>query len=267
MATVSKRRKGADEQHGLGDAPELHTWVRQQDAVDAEVLAQATAQSGAVVMGRRLFDLVNGPDGWSKDMGYGAGQAGTPPFFVVTHSLRQEVRLERDLGMRFTFVSDLVSAIGQARSAATDGDVVIMGGGDIIGQALEQGLVEELRLHLAPMALGGGTPLFKSGTRQMYRQREVRASRNARAPHLRTRVDRDVEVRRRSSRAPQTRRPAPQQRIADSSVPVGHGEFLLSLQRVLGGMGGPDLKSKPTGCGMTIGSIPAMPARAVTTET
>jgi len=121
--------EGADEQHGLGDAPELHTWVRQQDAVDTEVLAQATAQSGAVVMGRRLFDLV--------------------------------------------------TAIGQTRSAAADGDVVIMGGGDIIGQALEQGLVEELRLHLAPMAVGGGTPLFKSGTRQMYRQREVRASRNA----------------------------------------------------------------------------------------
>jgi dihydrofolate reductase len=81
--------------------------------------------------------------------------------------------------MSCTFVSDLVTAIGQARSAATDGDVVITGGGDIIGQALEQGLVEELRLHLAPMALGGGTPLFRSGTRQMYRQREVRASRNA----------------------------------------------------------------------------------------
>jgi dihydrofolate reductase len=169
---------GADEQYGLGDAPELHTWVRQQDAVDTEVLAHGTAQSGAVVMGRRLFDLVNGPDGWSKDMGYGADQVGTPPFFVVTHSPPQDVRLERDLGMRFTFVGDLVTAIGQARSAATGGDVVIMGGGDVIGQALEQGIVEELRLHLAPMVLGGGTPLFKPGTRQMYRQREVRASRN-----------------------------------------------------------------------------------------
>ncbi len=112
-------------------------------------------------------------------MGYGADQAGTPPFFVVTHSPRQDVRLERDLGMRFTFVSDLFTAIGQARSAAADGNVVIMGGGDIIGQALEQGLVEELRLHLAPMILGGGTPLFRSGTRQLYRQREVRGSRNA----------------------------------------------------------------------------------------
>jgi dihydrofolate reductase len=170
---------GADEQHGLGDAPELHTWVRQQDAADTEILEQSTAQSGAVVMGRRLFDLVNSPGGWNKDMGYGADQTGTPPFFVVTHSPPGDVRLERELGMRFTFVSDLAAAIDQARSAATRGDVVIMGGGDVIGHALEQGLIDELRLHLAPMVLGGGTPLFKAGTRQMFRQREVRPSRTA----------------------------------------------------------------------------------------
>ena len=170
---------GADEQHGLGDAPELHTWVMQQDAVDTEILEQSRAQSGAVVMGRRLFDVVNGPDGWNEQMGYGADQTGTPPFFVVTHSPPQEVRLERELGMRVNFGSDLVTAIDQARAAAIHGDVVIMGGGDVVGQALEQGLVDELRLHVAPMVLGGGTPLFKPGTRQMYRQRDVGPSRNA----------------------------------------------------------------------------------------
>ena len=130
---------GADPEHGLGDAPELHAWVIEQDPVDTEILEGATAASGAVVMGRRLFDTVDGPHGWSKDMGYGAQQVGTPPFFVVTHSPPQDVRLERDLGMRFTFVPDLETAIDQARAAATDGDVVIMGGGDVIGQALEQG--------------------------------------------------------------------------------------------------------------------------------
>ena len=171
--------EGADEQHGLGDAPELHTWVMEQDAVDTEILEKATANSGAVIMGRRLFDTVNAPDGWNEKMGYGADQTGTPPFFVVTHTAPGDVRLERDLGMRFTFVSDLHAAIDQARAAATHGDVVIMGGGDVIGQALEQGLVDELRLHLAPMVLGGGTPLFKRGTRQLYRQRDVRPSRNA----------------------------------------------------------------------------------------
>ena len=171
--------EGADVQHGLGDAPELHTWVMQQDAVDADVLERATAESGAVVMGRRLFDTVDAPDGWSEEMGYGADQTGTPPFFVVTHSAPEDLRLERDLGMRFTFVGDLAAAIDQARSAATHGDVVIMGGGDVIGQALEQGLVDELRVHLAPMVLGGGTPLFKRGTRLLYKQREVRPSSNA----------------------------------------------------------------------------------------
>lgn len=142
--------EGADEQHGLGDAPELHTWVMQRDAVDTEILEQATVQSGAVVMGRRLFDVVNGPDGWNEQMGYGADQTGTPPFFVVTHSPPHDVRLERELGMRVTFVGDLVGAIDQARAAATQGDVVIMGGGDVFGQALEQNLVDELRLQTWP---------------------------------------------------------------------------------------------------------------------
>jgi dihydrofolate reductase len=169
----------ADSQHGLGDVDELHTWVAEQDPVDTEILERTTAATGAVVMGRRLFEIVDGPNGWTKDMGYGAQQAATPPFFVVTHSTPQHVRLERELGMRFTFVDDLTTAVDQARTAATDGHVVIMGGGDVIGQAIEQGLVDELHLHLAPILLGGGTPLFRAGTQQAYRQRDVRPSSNA----------------------------------------------------------------------------------------
>ena len=162
-----------------GDVDELHAWVTDQDPVDTEILERATAETGAVVMGRRLFDIVDGPNGWTKDMGYGAQQAGTPPFFVVTHSAPQHVRLQRELGIRFTFVDDLTTAVDQARTAATDGHVVIMGGGDIIGQTIEQGLVDELHLHLAPILLGGGTPLFRAGTHQRYRQRDVRPSSNA----------------------------------------------------------------------------------------
>jgi dihydrofolate reductase len=169
----------ADSQHGLGDVDELHTWVAEQDPVDTEILEQSAAETGAVVMGRRLFDIVDGPDGWTKDLGYGAQLAATPPFFVVTHTAPQQVRLERELGMRFTFAHDLTTAVDQARTAATGRQVVIMGGGDVIGQAIEQGLVDELHLHLAPLLLGGGTPLFRAGTRQRYRQRDVRPSSNA----------------------------------------------------------------------------------------
>jgi dihydrofolate reductase len=169
----------AESEHGLGGVDELHAWVMEQDPVDTEILEQTTAATGAVVMGRRLFDIVDGPDGWTKDMGYGAQQAAAPPFFVVTHTAPQDVRLEREEGMQFTFVDDLSAAVDQARTAAADGHVVIMGGGDVIGQAIEKGLVDELRLHLAPMLLGGGTPLFRAGTRQRYRQRDVRPSRHA----------------------------------------------------------------------------------------
>jgi dihydrofolate reductase len=162
-----------------GDLDELQAWVMAPDSVDTEILERATAATGAVVMGRRLFDIVDAPGVWTKDMAYGAQPAGTLPFFVVSHSAPQDLRLERELGMRFTFVNGLTDAVDRARIAATDGHVVIMGGGDVIGQAIEQGLVDELHLHLAPMVLGGGTPLFRAGTRQAYYQRDVRPSTNA----------------------------------------------------------------------------------------
>src|SRR5687768_13983881 len=161
------------------DVDELQAWVMDQDSVDTEILERATSATGAVVMGRRLFDIVDRPNVWTKDMAYGAQPAGTLPFFVVTHSAPQDVRLARELGMRFTFVNGLTAAVDQARTAATEGHVVIMGGGDVIGQAIEKGLVDELHLHLSPMLLGSGTPLFRAGTRQRYRQRDVRPSSNA----------------------------------------------------------------------------------------
>ena len=169
-----------DEDPGLGGARELHTWVFESDDVDRSILEQSVEQSGAVIMGRRLFDVVNSPDGWNENIGYGADQTGRPPFFVVTHSPpAHPVRLEDDLGMHVTFVTDLPAAIEQARTAATHGNVVIMGGGDLIGQAIEQRLVDELRLHISPLLVGGGRPLFKPGTQHLYRQADVRASRNA----------------------------------------------------------------------------------------
>lgn len=95
--------QGADEQHGLGNAPEVHAWVMQQDAIDTRILEGATAASGAVVMRRRFFDVVNSPAEWNKDMGYGADQVGAPPFFVVTHYPPGVVRLERGtLSISFT---------------------------------------------------------------------------------------------------------------------------------------------------------------------
>lgn len=166
-----------DLEHGLGHGGEpLHTWVMEADEIDSEVLNESMEMSGAVVMGRNLFDIIDGPHGWNDDMGYGAGHAAAPPFFVVTHSAPDDVRLELD----FSFVTDgLASAIDRARAAAETKNVIVMGGGDVIRQCLDEGLADELRLHLSPILLGSGTPLFGDSKRQEFVQTSVRVSTNA----------------------------------------------------------------------------------------
>lgn len=167
----------AGPQHGLGKGGEpLHTWVTQADEVDTEVLTEATEMSGAVVMGRNLFDVIDGPGGWSDDMGYGAGLAATPPFIVVTHAPPATVRL----GLNFAFVIDgVAAAIQHAHQAAGEKDVVIMGGADVVRQTVDLGLIDELHIHLAPIVLGAGTPLFTGARRRQLVQRSVRVSSNA----------------------------------------------------------------------------------------
>jgi dihydrofolate reductase len=164
--------------NGLGTGGEaLHTWaMSSDDEVDAQVLREAVQASGSVVMGRRLFDIIDGPGGWNDEMGYGGEYATAPPFFVVTHAAPDSVRLDLD----FTFVTDGVgAAVEQAKGAAGEKEVVLMGGGDIIRQSLDLGVLDELRIHLAPIVLGAGTPLFADVDRHDLIQTSVRVSSNA----------------------------------------------------------------------------------------
>ncbi|MFJ6122539.1 dihydrofolate reductase family protein [Streptomyces sp. NPDC092129] len=171
---------------GLGSGGEaLHTWAFSDDPDDRRVLREATARSGAVVLGRRLFDLVDGPNGWDDTTGYGAREVGKPTFIVVTTSPPESVRLT---DLDWTFVTTgLPDAIATARrraaAASSDSgkelDVVLMGGGATVGSALDAGLVDGLTLHLAPVVLGGGTPLFTGGTRRTLVQRSVTSTSTA----------------------------------------------------------------------------------------
>ena len=143
------------------------------------MLRDGTEATGAVLMGRRLFDIVDGPHGWSDEMGYGAGLAATPPFFVVTHAAPPQIRLD----LPFTFVTTgLRAALDQARTAAGDQDVVVMGGGDVVRQCVDEGLADELHIHLSPIVLGAGTSLFTGSRRRPLRQLQARVS--ATAAHL-----------------------------------------------------------------------------------
>lgn len=164
-----------DIDHGLGRGGEpLHRWaIDSDDPVDAEVLREGVEVTGAVVLGRRLFDIVDGPKGWDETMGYGAAHAARPPMFVVTHRAPESVRL----ASLFTIVTDgLAAAIDRARAAAGEKNVVIMGGADIVRQSVEAGLADEIRIHLAPILLGSGTRLFDGGPITQLIQESVRVS-------------------------------------------------------------------------------------------
>ncbi|MBN9630903.1 MAG: dihydrofolate reductase family protein [Actinobacteria bacterium] len=180
--------------NGLGTGGEpLHRWVFSDDPGEQRILAAATARSGAVVMGRRLFDVIDAPDGWSDELGYGATEVGTPRFVVVTSAAPEHVRLA---GLDWTFATaGLADAIvaarrnAEERSAAqgADLDVVVMGGGALVASAVASGLVDTLILHLSPIILGAGTPLFVNAPRRTLTQREVVVTPNA--THLTYDVD------------------------------------------------------------------------------
>ena len=117
-------------------------------AQSAEHLRSITANTGALVVGRKLFDHVNGWDG-THPMGV--------PVVVVTHSVPEGWPRE---DAPFTFVTDgIESAIEQAGAIAGD-KVVGVNGGTIARQCLDAGLLDEVWIDLVPLLLGDGTPFF-----------------------------------------------------------------------------------------------------------
>jgi dihydrofolate reductase len=151
---------------GLGEGGErLHYWVfggpwtydneptGEPTGEDAAWLAETSSGVGAVVGGRWTYEAA---EHWGGKNPWGL------PFFIVTH------RPEEEPGDgAFTFVAGVEEAVAQAREAAGDKDVHVMGGADVIRQALDAGLVDELTIIIAPVVLGGGKHLFEGFSRPL----------------------------------------------------------------------------------------------------
>jgi dihydrofolate reductase len=148
---------------GLGEGGErLHYWVfggpwtyedearSEPTGEDAAWLAEAIGRVGAVVSGRATYEAAGH---WGDENPWGI------PVFIVTHRPEEEPE-----GGAFTFVSGVEEAVERARGAAGDKDVHVMGGADVIRQALDAGLVDELSIIVAPVVLGGGKRLFEGFT-------------------------------------------------------------------------------------------------------
>jgi dihydrofolate reductase len=113
----------------------------------AELMREAAEAGGAMITGRRNFDIA----------GAWGGDPPGSPCFVLTHNPPKEWLGE---GSPFVFVTDGIdSAVRQAKAAAGGRDVEI-GTPSTFQQALNAGLLDEIRIDLVPLILGAGVPLF-----------------------------------------------------------------------------------------------------------
>jgi dihydrofolate reductase len=169
--------------NAMGDGGEaLHEWMfhpGSESGHRADVLDDLFGSTGAVVVGRRMFDLGEKP--------WGDNPAFHRPVFVVTR--RPKALVTKQGGTTYTFVTEgLEAAILQARATAGERDVVVLGGATIIQQCLRVGLVSELRLHLVHLVLGAGTRLFGGLDPATVALERTRSSDAAGVSHLTFRV-------------------------------------------------------------------------------
>jgi dihydrofolate reductase len=174
---------------GPDDSPEeplgvggerLHEWMF-ADRSPAEIERYQTdhfSTIGAVVIGRRMADL--GIPNWGEEPVFRA------PVFVVTH--RPAETIVKTGGTSYTFVTEgLEAAMEQAKEAAGAQDVMVEGGADVDRQCLNAGLIDEIRLHIAPILLGAGVSLF-TGVRPDLRLVTSEATADPLATHVTYRV-------------------------------------------------------------------------------
>jgi dihydrofolate reductase len=127
---------------------------------------EAMQRTGAILAGRRGFDLGNRPGAIAGARAIYGG-AWTGPVFVLTHRPVEAV----DDGI--TFLSgDITEAVAAAERAAGEGDVGIFGA-DVARQCLLTGLVDEIVVHLVPVLLGDGVRLFEGPGRPPIRLQQT----------------------------------------------------------------------------------------------
>ncbi|MCI0709746.1 MAG: dihydrofolate reductase family protein [Chloroflexi bacterium] len=161
------------------DVERLHEWMFPPRGNFQQVLDEMFKTVGAIIMGSRMFKL--GEEPWGND----------PPFhmpaFVLTHEARPV--LVKEGGTTFTFVDDgIESALKQARAAADDKDVMVTGGANAIQQYINMGVLEEIRIHMIPVLLGDGIPLFDNLGDMPIELEQVEVIEGQGVTHLRYRV-------------------------------------------------------------------------------
>src|SRR5260370_5290288 len=115
-----------------------------------EMLQEEIQTTGAVVMGRRAYDMAEG------DLTDYEFQV---PIFVLTHAIPEQVVKGENDQLTVTFVTDgIQSAIEKAKAAAGDKQVMVIGGAKTPQQCLRAGLVDEIHIGTIPFLFGEAPP-------------------------------------------------------------------------------------------------------------
>lgn len=137
--------------HNLASWRERQGMSGGEENRDSELMREWFDATGAVVMGRMMYDT--GEEFWGDNPPF------RTPVFVLTH--RPRPTLVKEGGTTFTFVTEGIhSALRRAKAAAGERNVDIAGGASTVRQYLDAGLVDELQLHVVPALLGDGLRLF-----------------------------------------------------------------------------------------------------------
>jgi dihydrofolate reductase len=155
-------------------------WTFRTSEASAGYLHESMGRIGALVAGRRLFDIGR----W--------GEHGHPygvPVFVVTHDVPQGWPRE-DAPLPITFVTDGVEhAVAQAKATAGEGWVGVAGP-NIAQQCLDAGLLDEVRINLVPVLLGKGIRYFDKLSNAPFALEDPRVIQGTGVTHLIYRVAR-----------------------------------------------------------------------------
>jgi dihydrofolate reductase len=131
-----------------------------------EMLQEEIRTTGAVVMGRRAYDMAEGD---LTDYEYQV------PIFVLTHHLPQQVVKGENDQLTVTFVTDGIHrTIEQAKAAAGDKHVMVVGGANTAQQCLRAGLVDEIHIGIVPVLLGEGLRFFEPGANEQLELERTR---------------------------------------------------------------------------------------------
>ena len=163
---------GGDTEYRLPDTEMVYKVSPQS----AELLRETRRTTGALVTGRRTFDLTNG---------WGGRHPLDVPVFVVSHTVPQEWVYE---GSPFAFVTNgLESAVEQAKAVAGNKDVGMVGA-SLVQQCIRAGLLDEIHVDLVPVLLGDGVRLFEHLGAEPIELESTRVIEGAGVTHLTFRV-------------------------------------------------------------------------------